>query len=159
MGLNAFVFCDCYETGRLLNPPPPGCLLKVDNNGSLECTSDDLEVLLAFDQWRQARACEHEDGVLFGHYLGNAGHIAALREKLSQTPIKYPMILHKILYSGIHGGDYISYPELFLLRPDVEALVVAHCDEPIMEAHIREFESQMVELLEAALRVRKPIAF
>ncbi len=37
-------------------------------------TGNDLDQDLAFDQWN-ITACEHEDGVLMHHYLGNIAHV------------------------------------------------------------------------------------
>lgn len=159
MGLDAVVYCDCFEVGRLREPSPPGCNLEVAADGSLHCGNDELEVKLAFDQWLMDRACEHEDGVLVHHRIGNIALVAALREELARTPQEFPVILNAVLYNGIHCGDFIEYPMLFLLRPEVEALAKVHCAEPHMEQYMREFESQMRELLECALRVRKPISF
>jgi hypothetical protein len=81
MGLDAVVYCDCFERGRLREPPPPGCNLSVSDDGSLLCGSEDLEVQLAFDQWQLERACEHELGVLLHHYIGNIALVAALRDE------------------------------------------------------------------------------
>ena len=41
MGLDAFVFCNCYEKGKLREPPPRPGLVFVTENGSLDCKSDD----------------------------------------------------------------------------------------------------------------------
>src|SRR5436309_381829 len=79
MGLDAAVYCDCFERGRLQSPPPPGCTLAVAPDGSLLCGSDDLDVQLAFDRWRQSEACEHEDGYLVSHWIGNIALVASLR--------------------------------------------------------------------------------
>ena len=78
MGLDAAVYCDCFERGRLQSPPPPGCTLAVAPDGSLLCGSDDLDVQLAFDRWRQSEACEHEDGYLVSHWIGNIALVASL---------------------------------------------------------------------------------
>lgn len=159
MGLDAVVYCDCFETGRLREPPPPGCNVEVAVDGSLECGSNDLEVQLAFDQWLMNRACAHENGVLVHHRIGNIALVAALREELTRCPHAFPVILNAILYNGIHAGDFIDYPTLVVLRPEIEALANVHCAERHLEHFMREFESQMRALLECALLVRKPIAF
>ncbi len=67
MGLDAHVFCDCYERGLLLSAPPPGCSLSVGEDGGLLCNSDDLEVQIAFDKWLGSEACEHLNGYLVSH--------------------------------------------------------------------------------------------
>lgn len=159
MGLDAVVYCDCFEKGRLREPPPTGCLLAVSGDGSLFCNSDDLDVQLAFDQWQSNRACEHEDGILVHHRIGNIALVAALRTQLEQEPHRFPFLLSKVLYSGTHCGDYISAQDATLLRPEIAALADVHCEEPDMQEFMRGFEAQMAELVEIALRVGKPISF
>lgn len=159
MALDAVVYCDCFETGLLREPPPPGCNIQVAADGRLNCQTDESEVEMAFDQWLASRACDHEDGVLVHHWIGNIGLVAVLREKLSEMPVRFPIILNAVIYDGIHCGDFIEYPRLHLLKPEVEALTEIHCSEPGMENLVRAFETQMRDLLDSALRVRKPISF
>lgn len=61
MGLDACVFCNCYETGRIKCPPPDGVEVIVANDGSLDCKYEDVDVAIAFDSWMRDRACDHED--------------------------------------------------------------------------------------------------
>jgi hypothetical protein len=116
-------------------------------------------VQLAFDQWRFGKPCEHESGILIHHRIGNTALVATMWEELAKTLKKFPVILNAVLYNGTHCGDYIEYPMLFLLRPEVEALADVHCAEPHMEQYMRGFESEMRDLLNCALQVLKPIAF
>src|SRR5271170_6153916 len=82
MGPDALVYCDCFEKGRLLEPPPPGSTLTVATDGTLLCVSEELEVQLAFDHWRYDRACAHESGILVHHRIGNAVLVSLLRREL-----------------------------------------------------------------------------
>jgi hypothetical protein len=159
MGLDAAVYCDCFEMGRLQEPPPPGCQLQLAEDGSLLCGSDDLHVQLAFDQWRYDRACTHEDGVLVHHRIGNIALVAALRAELQRTPDTFPLILSKVLYNGTHCGDFITTQEVPRLRAEISALAEVRCGEAQMEEFMRRFESQMSDLVARAMRVGKPIAF
>jgi hypothetical protein len=159
MGLDAHVSCDCFERGKLRSPPPPGCHLSVYKDGSLLCGSDELEVELAFDRWRHSEACEHEDGYLVAHRLGNMALIGALRAELGQWPKRFPVILSRVIYNGIHGGDFIPADEVPSLIPEVKALSAVHCTKPDMEQFMRDFELQMIELVTAALQVKKPLTF
>jgi hypothetical protein len=159
MGLDAVVYCDCFETCRLQEPPPPGCQLGLAEDGSLLCGSNELHVQLAFDQWRYERACTHENGVLVHHRIGNIALVAALRAELRRKPDKFPLILSKVLYNGTHCGDFIAAQEVPSLGPEVSALAEVHCGEPDMQEFVRQFELQMSELVACAIRVGKPIAF
>jgi len=159
MSLDAVVYCDCYETGRLREPPPPGCRAVVTRDGSLDCVSDDGGLTGAFFDWLFERACEHENGVLIHHYLGSVGWVNCLQEVFVRSKVSLPMITSRVTYDGLHTGDYIAYSELSLLQADVETLARVHCRNANMEGGVRYFESQMRELVQTALRVKKPIAF
>lgn len=107
MGLDAHVCCDCFERGRLLAAPPPGCTLSVTEDGSLLCGSDDLKVQIAFDRWRHSEACEHEDGYLVAHRIGNVALVSSLRRELGRWPERFPEVLSRVIYDGVHCGDSI----------------------------------------------------
>jgi hypothetical protein len=159
MGLDAVVYCDCFEKGRLKEPPPSGCRLEIDRDGSMLCGSDALDVQMAFDQWRLHRACNHDDGVLVHHRIGNVALVAALRAELERFPGQFPLILSKVVYNGTHCGDFIADQDVQRLRSEVEALADVRYNNPDMEELIREFKSQMSDLVESALRIGKPISF
>lgn len=159
MGLDAHVFCDCYERGRLLSAPPPGCNLSVGEDGGLLCDSYDPDVQIAFDRWLRSKACQHENGYLVAHRIGNIDLVASLREELERRPELFQLTLSRVLYNGIHSGDLISATEVSQLVPEVKALAGIRCGNPDMECFVRGFEAQMRELLDAALRVGKPIVF
>jgi hypothetical protein len=159
MSLDAFVFCDCFERGRLRQPPPPGSHPHLEADGFLDSGSEDLEVQIAFDVWRYNQACEHEGGMLIHHRIGNIGLVAALRQELRQYADQLPLILSKVIYDGVHGGDYIPIDELRKLRSEVLNLARIHSADPDMESWLRTFETQMAELVDCALEVGKPITF
>lgn len=159
MGLHAVVFCNCYETGQLASAPPDGCRIRVQADGSLECITDDPEIESAFDAWLEGKACAHEDGVLQRRYLGNVDSIALLRAKLYETPTRFPMILSRVIYNATHAGDFMPYPDVVLLRPDVAALSETHSDDARTEKELRTFETSLRDLIDASMSVRKPIVF
>src|SRR5438876_4302582 len=99
MGLDAFVFCDCYEKGRLKRKPPKPDLVYVLPNGDLGCRSEDSKVLELFDHWRE-NACNHEAGMIAGDWLGNASSIGGIRDELSRKPRSFPTLLNNVIYSG-----------------------------------------------------------
>jgi hypothetical protein len=159
MGLDAVVYCDCFERGRLREPPPPGCNLSVSTNGSLLCGSEDLEVQLAFDQWQLGRACEHELGVLLHHRIGNIALVAVLRTELGQQADRFTLLLTKVLHNGTHCGDFLTVEEVKGLPPEVGLLPEMPCNNPEIAGLLREFAAHMAELVKCALEVGKPIAF
>jgi hypothetical protein len=159
MGLDAHVCCDCFERGLFRTPPPPGCHLSIDKDGSLICDSDELEALMAFDRWQQSEACEHEVGRLVFHHIGNIALVAGLREELERWPERFSIILSRVIDNGIHGGDFITAADVPKLSPEVAALAGVRCCDPDMERFMRDFETQMKELVSAALNVHKHIVF
>jgi hypothetical protein len=65
----------------------------------------------AAKSWTQ-NGCPHEDGYLVFKHLGNIGSIAHVRahlEPLAQT--HFPLLMEKVVYSGMHGGDSIPAGE------------------------------------------------
>ena len=82
MGLDACVYCDCFETDNLRLPPPFPELVYVAEDGQIECR--DTNYYEEFDEWRKNCACAHKDCEIASHYIGNITRVAHLREKLSE---------------------------------------------------------------------------
>src|ERR1017187_8172013 len=152
MGLNARVFCNCYETGKVETPPPQPDLVYVDPTSG--------EVLLRWDEegadqhrffeWLST-ACERlPNGRLVYHRLGNIALICFLRELLQETPDRFPMLLSKVLYNGIHGGDMLTLSDVEQVAAEMSAVHTIHCSDDGDEALLREFEGQMLELIQGA---------
>jgi hypothetical protein len=159
MGLDATVYCDCYEAGRLREPPPNPDLISVAPDGSLDCRSDDLDTLLEFDRWLLKRACEHENGVLLHHRIGNLAQVGLLRGELSREAGKFPIVLEKVIYSGTHAGDYLSLDDVRQLESELRDMDRFVCSDKANQKYIKWFGRQMRELAKAALSVSKPISF
>jgi hypothetical protein len=161
MGLDAFVFCDCYEKGRLQEPPPAGVTLCVEPDGALGREQDDgtLEADLAWDEWREQRACAHQGGILLRHRLGNISLVGLLRAELQREAERFPVLVTKVVYSGSHSGDYLRVEEIPALQREIELLREFRCGSPKADAFMSEFRAQMSELAATALSIGKPIAF
>jgi hypothetical protein len=159
MTLDASVYCDCFERGRLRSAPPPGCTLSVHESGFLLCGSDDPAATAAFNRWQFDRACEHELGLLVHHLIGNITTVAAIRSELERSADRFPMLLAQVVYNGTHCCDFIPAAEVPRLRPEIDALAEVQCADPGNEPLIRDFAAQMGELVAASLAVGKPIVF
>ena len=157
MGLHASVYCNCYETGRLLTQPPRPELVYVDEYGSLNCQNP--EHFPELYVWLEYRACTHERGRAAHHYIGNIALVAFLREELGKAFDAFPLILSKVVYNGIHGGDYIGVEDVEKMQDEVERLQTLHGDNPDDEKFLREFENQMRELVVCSMKMGKPIVF
>jgi hypothetical protein len=158
MGLDATVYCDCFERGRLRTAPLPQWGVHVGDTGARFSRTRELEDGLAFDRWNRT-ACDHEDGVLLHQYLGNIARVGLVREALSARLESFPILLGRVVYDGIHGGDWLSIEQVEALQRELVALT---CFRPADERHarcVRYFEEQLNELVTVALQLGKPIAF
>ena len=158
MGLDATVYCNCFERG-LLKEPPPCSSVFVSDDGCLDCRSEDLDSLLSFDEWIGHRACEHPNGILLHHRIGNLAQVGLLRSELERDEEKFPILLTKVVYSGTHAGDYLTLKDIEALAIELNRLGSFVCSSPRNQEYIDWFRQQMLELVDAASRVTKPIAF
>jgi hypothetical protein len=159
MGLDACVFCDCFERGVLRSPPLEEWRVYVERGGFLASATEDLDAQLAFDRWYEDSACVHPSGHLVSERIGNIALVSLLRGELEQEAERYPMLLNRVLYSGTHCGDCISADEVGGMLPEISALAQLHSPDPRHDTFLRDFEGQMRRLVEASLRVRKPLSF
>ena len=157
MGLDATVYCNCFEIGKLKEVPPCRSVFVADD-GSLDCRCKDLNEILAFDRWRLG-ACDHPNGVLLHHRIGNLVQVGLLRSELSRESTTFPVLLTKVLYSGMHSGDYLLLKDLTDGAFELERLDRLVCATPANQECVDFFRKQMGELVESALSVGKPIAF
>jgi hypothetical protein len=159
MGLDARVFCNCYEKGVIRQPPPQPELVSVDESGDIFINTDNPEAdFLACDTWRE-HACEHDQGQLVSHRIGNIALVAVLRTALSRSAQSFPVMLSKVVYDGTHCGDFLSLKQVHALEHELPSLTEYHSVDPKEEKIIRHFESQMRDLVAASLAVGKPIVF
>ena len=161
MGLNACVYCNCYEIGNVKTPPPQPDLVYVDPTSG--------EVLLRwkekgadqnrFFEWLSS-ACEHgPSGHLVSHRLGNIARIGFLRARFQETPERFPTLLSKVVFNGVHGGDILTLSDVEQVASEMSAVHALSCSDRFDEAMLREFERQMLELIRGAKSVFKPIVF
>ncbi|BDI30954.1 hypothetical protein CCAX7_30050 [Capsulimonas corticalis] len=166
MTLDASVYCDCYEKGRLRTTPPFSELVVISADGVPEIETGDPEKDAAYDEWKNhARPCDHEDFTLLHHFLGNISRVGRIRSLIGDVAQaahrNYPMLLERVVYNGVHCGDRIETHELFDLVDEVNDLSVRKLDAYTDEHKeiLRSFIHQMSELAAAALAVNKPIVF
>jgi len=138
--------------------PRPDWNVHVSEEGGRASRTGSLEKDIAFDQW-DFDACEHESGILVHRRIGNMAGVAFLRKILSPYSSTLPITFSKIIYSGTHAGDFIAPDQVALLEPELKALSELHLDDAEAEAWVRDFERKLRELVEAALKIGKPIAF
>lgn len=159
MGLDATVYCNCFEKGGLKEIPPYVDLIFVSASGALNCRSENFDTVLEFDQWIYYRACNHENGVLVHHYIGNIARVSYLREDLSVEAEKFPIILKEILYSGTHCGDFLPLDTVKKLKKEINCLKELNCSNESSRERVKYFCQQLIELSNASLEAEKPISF
>ncbi len=159
MGLDAVVYCNCYETGRHKTPPPPGIDIEVSPDGSINCAHETVDSAIALDAWTHTQACDHEDCTFLHYFIGNIALVAFLRETLQQKAEHFPTILTKVIYNGIHAGDYLTLEQVEAVRQELKHLPSVKCDNGEDQQYLDAFRDQMTELVNCALQLRKPIAF
>jgi hypothetical protein len=159
MGLDATVYCDCYEAGRLSSQPDPAWEIYVDTSGRRECRATEMDVLVAFEDWHRT-ACSHSGGMLVHEYLGNIARIGLVVEGLSREPDSFPTILTKVLYSSTHAVDQLSAEDAEQIARELpRAATLQLSDAPRVEAAVAYFCIQMDRLLHASRTTGKPIYF
>lgn len=162
MTLDAYVYCDCYETGRLLRPPPNPELIFIELDGAIGLNLPDSDIATlpyqAFLEWQSSQPCEHSWGFLLHHHIGNIGHVSLLRHRLRQKVNLFPIIMQKIIYNGIHSGDYLSLETVVMLQNELDVLADFQAKMPEV-SDLPYFHQQLTDLVDAALSVQKPITF
>jgi hypothetical protein len=96
---------------------------------------------------------------LASFYLGNVALIGFVRGLLGRTPEKFTILLTKVVYSGIHSGDFVHPTEVPALAAELDHLTSVDAGSEEEEQLLRNFESQLRALVEASRQVNKPIAF
>ncbi|MGC4031174.1 MAG: hypothetical protein QM754_05430 [Tepidisphaeraceae bacterium] len=130
----------------------------MDQSGARFCRTDSVDEDIAFDDWNRT-ACDHQDGILLHHYLGNIARIELIRNGLSGLQDLFPIILGEIVHNAIHCCDWLGIKKVELLLPELARLSNIHPNDERQSKCVRDFESQLKELVAAALQVRKPISF
>jgi hypothetical protein len=159
MGLDAHVCCNCIEQGLLRSAPREEWGVFLEEDGSRNSRSEDLEVLIAFDRWNQTDACEHEDGIFTHHRIGNIAGVSTLRSALEKSGLPFPIMLKSVIYSGTHSGDWLTVEQAWLLKREVDQIALVNLADGDEEKYLRDFEINMRNLVECSIRLNKPIAF
>ena len=163
MSLNAVVYCDCIEKGRVTIPHPRPDRLFIDETGSPEISSADSWDIAEHDRWESLRPCQHEHFWLVEQWLGNTsaiGSIRAVMKHYSSDPAReYPVLWSKVIYDGSHSGDFLTNEDVVRLEDEVNRLSRTEGLTSRETPLLAEFVSKLRELVRASLSVKKPISF
>lgn len=159
MSLDACVYCNCFESGKLLHEPPRADFVTIGPDGSRCYALDDSYAsYMEFDNWNR-NACPHADGELVYYRIGNIALVGILRDELSRYPSDFPILLSKFLYNGIHGGDWIPVSDFPALRLEAMKLSEISSSKRENQQWLDGFRMQLRNLINAAIQVNKPIVF
>ena len=158
MALDAFVYCDCFERDNLRSDPPRGMALRTRPNGDIICDPPDNAAWHAFADWKLERACLHQGMILVRHRLGSDMAIENIRVELQKEPLRFPILLEKVVYSGSHTCDCLPLRELPKLTEELKRVNPDSAHGRVSDA-LRLFKIQMAELVIAAQLTKKPICF
>lgn len=161
MSLNAIVYCDCVEKGRVKIRHPRPDLLLIDETGSPAISSSDPRDIEAHDRWESLQPCEHQHFWLIERWLGNVSSIGSIRELLKQYSSdpagEYPVLWSRVLYDGSHSGDFLTSDAVQQLSDEVDRLGKLKNDginTPFVEL-LRKLE----DLVQVSRNINKPISF
>jgi len=167
MGLDAVVFCNCVEEEKLKVPHPFPTLLKISKDGRPYIRSRDIRKIEAHDTWMALPPCGHDDMMVDGCSLGNAGGVdvifAVILKAQTISRRKLPILLNRVFYSGTHCGDFLTVEQLKKLDLELKVLRglksgdlgIAGSDAKWM----KEVFDGLASLVRVALRISKPIVF
>ncbi|WP_372366012.1 hypothetical protein [Candidatus Uabimicrobium sp. HlEnr_7] len=152
MGLDATVYCNCFQTKRMNVLPPKDWVIEVLNDGSLNCDNP------FFIPWLDDEMCNHKYGVACEHYLGNITLISNLRNQVNKYQENIPIIWNEIIYSGTHCGSHMNVSRISDLHKEVIFLQKLSFQEQDKE-RMDNFLQQLLELIEASNKYNHPISF
>jgi len=158
MRLQAYVFCDCYEQGRLKRPPPNPEIVAMLPNGDLGYYRATPDQHAAFVAWR-THACRHPEGRVTGGELGHRLPLQILRRVLSPQRRSFPILIRKVLGGKPHTrSSHLTLKQVEKLQVELSRLKTFHCADRKIDRELQYVYGQMKQLVRAALKFHKPIA-
>lgn len=158
MKLQAYVFCDCYEHGRLRCQPPNPEIVAVLPNGDLGYYNATRKQHAAFVAWR-SHACRHTEGVVLGGQLGQRLPRKALHRAMSPHKRYFPIFVGKILGCKPHThNSHLNINQVKKLQAELARLKNFHLPESKLDRELQCYYGQIKQLVRAAIRIHKPIA-
>ncbi len=156
--LHAFVFCDCYEQGRLKRQPHNPEIVAVLPNGDLGYYRATREQHAAFVAWR-SHACRHPEGVVTGGQLGYRLPREVLHRAMSRHNRAFPIFIRKVLgcKPNTHNS-HLTLKQVEKLQAELVRLKNFHLADRKLDHELRCFYGQMKQLVRAAVKFQKPVA-
>jgi hypothetical protein len=157
MGIDATVYCDCFEQKRI-RVPAQFKNVALQAEGYIALENGNQEQWKEFDKWRKT-ACPHVDGILKQIRIGNSDLIGFLEGYVQKHFPDSPLLLSRVISSGTHTGDFIPPDHLEDLKQELNRLDAGQLQSKQERYHVIEFKESMGSIIQAALSTKKPIVF
>ena len=158
MRLQAYVFCGCYERGRVKCPPPDPEIVDVSTNGDVGCHRPTPGQYQAFLKWRY-RACHHRDGLITGGRLGHRLPVEVMHKVMLPHRRTFPLFVRKVLGCKPQTRfSPLTLKQVAKLQVELARMKEFHLSDRKRDNELRHYRGQMKQLVLAALKFQQPIA-
>jgi hypothetical protein len=158
MRLQAYVFCDCYERGRVKLPPPEPKIVGVLTNGDVACKQPTPAQYQAFLEWRYL-ACHHRDGLIIGGLLGHRLSVEVMHKAMLPHRGTFPFFFRKVLGCKPKTRfSHLTLKQVEQLQIELVRMKKFHLSDRKHDNELRYYLGQMKQLVRAALKFQQPIA-
>ena len=157
MKLQAYVFCDCFEQGRVKRPPPDPEIVGVPTNGDIWLSSPHASPISGIPNWRY-RACHHH-GSITGGLLGHRLPLEVLHNAMLPHRRTFPIFVRKVLGCKPHTRfSHLTLKQVEQLQTELVRMKKLHLADRKCENELQYYRGQMKQLVRAALKFQQPIA-
>ena len=154
----AYVFCGCYENGRVKRPPPHPEIVDVYTNGDVGCHHPTPAQYQAFLKWRY-QACQHRDGLVTGGQLGHRLAVEVIYRAMLPHRHTFPLFVRKVLGCKPQTRySHLTIKQVEQLCFELARMKNFHLNDRKRDNELRYYRGQMKQLVRAALKLQQPIA-
>jgi hypothetical protein len=158
MKLQAYVFCGCYEHGRVKCPPPDPQIVDVLTNGDVACHHPTPAQYQVFLKWCY-RACYHRDGLITGGLLGHRLPVKVMHRAMLPHRRTFPLFVRKVLGCKPQTRySHLTLKQVEQLQIELARMEKFHLSDRKHDNELQYYRGQMKQLVRAALKFQQPIA-
>ena len=158
MRLQAYVFCNCFEQGRVKRPPPNPELVELRPNGDNLCCRCTPAQWQAYETWR-LHACRHLYGTVTGGELGHRLPREDLHRAMLPHHRTFPLLVRKVLGCQPQTRySYLTLKQVAKLQLELARFKNFHLADRKLDNELQYYRGQLKQLVRAALKFQQPIA-
>jgi hypothetical protein len=158
MKLQAYVFCGCYERGRVKRPPPDPEIVSLHLNGDNFCFRPTPAQNQAYEAWR-LNACRHKYGTVTGGELGHRLPHEVLYRAMLPHHRTFPIFVRKVLGCKPQTRfSHLTLKQVKQLQIELVRIKNFHLADRKCDNEMQYYRGQMKQLVRAALKFQQPIA-